>query len=50
LLDGFHAALFVSVAAALLGIAAVGLRRRTGPEIVEDVVPEAETAPEAEAA
>jgi hypothetical protein len=26
------------------------LRRRTGPEIVEDVVPEAETAPEAEAA
>jgi MFS family permease len=50
LLDGFHAALFVSVAAAVLGIAAVGLRRRTRPEVVEEVVAEAEAAPEAEAA
>jgi len=47
LLDGFHAALFVSVFAAVLGIAAVGLRRRTRPEIVEEVVPEAERTAEA---
>jgi hypothetical protein len=50
LLDGFHAALFVSVAAAVLGIAAVGLRRRGPSEIVEEEVGEAEVAPEAEAA
>jgi MFS family permease len=50
LLDGFHAALFVSVFAAVLGIAAVGLRRRARPEIVEEVVGEKEAAPEAEAA
>jgi hypothetical protein len=38
------------VAAAVLGIAAVGLRRRTRPEIVEEPVAEAEATPEAEAA
>ena len=50
LLDGFHAALFVSVAAAVLGIAAVVFRRRGRPEIVDEAVAEAEPAPEAEAA
>jgi EmrB/QacA subfamily drug resistance transporter len=50
LLDGFHAALFVSVIAAVLGIAAVGLRRRARAEVVEEVVAETEAAPEAEAA
>jgi hypothetical protein len=34
----------------VLGIAAVGLRRRARPEVVAEVVGETEAAPEAEAA
>jgi EmrB/QacA subfamily drug resistance transporter len=40
LLDGFHPALIVSVIAASLGVAFVGLRRRARPEAVVEVVPE----------
>jgi hypothetical protein len=40
LLDGFHPALVVSVIAALLGVAFVGLRRRARPEEVIEAVPE----------
>jgi len=50
LLDGFHAALIVSVIAAVLGVAAIGLKwRRTVPAVVETAA-DAEVAPEAEAA
>jgi EmrB/QacA subfamily drug resistance transporter len=50
LLDGFHPALVVSVIAAVLGVAAVGLGRRARPEIAVEVVPESEPQPEVEAA
>jgi hypothetical protein len=50
LLDGFHPALVVSVVAAVLGVAAVGLGRRARPEIAVEVVPESEPQPEVEAA
>jgi EmrB/QacA subfamily drug resistance transporter len=40
LLDGFHPALVVSVIAALLGVAFVGLRRRARPEEIIEAVPE----------
>ena len=51
LLDGFHPALVVSVIAAVLGVAAIGLRwRRTQPQIVADVASELEPQPESEAA
>jgi len=40
LLDGFHPALVVSVIAASLGVAFVGLRRRARPEEVIEAVPE----------
>jgi sugar phosphate permease len=51
LLDGFHAALFVSVIAAILGVTAMatGIRRRPA-EVVEPAGPEGEAQPEAEAA
>ena len=50
LLDGFHSALIVSVIAAVLGVAAIGLKwRRAQPAVVENDA-EAEVAPEAEAA
>jgi EmrB/QacA subfamily drug resistance transporter len=38
LLDGFHPALLVSVVAALLGLAAVGLRRRPVEAVPEEVI------------
>ena len=50
-LDGFHAGIFVSVIAAVLGVAFVGLRRRLRPQEVLDAVPEtAREVVEAEAA
>jgi EmrB/QacA subfamily drug resistance transporter len=49
LLDGFHPALVVSVIAAVVGVAAVGLRRRVRPEVAAEVVPEVEPAPASEA-
>ena len=48
LLDGFHPALVVSVIAAVLGVAAVGSRRRAQPQLADAVA--AEEQPEAEAA
>jgi EmrB/QacA subfamily drug resistance transporter len=50
LLDGFHPALVVSVIAAVLGVAAVGLGRRTEPQIAAGAVAEVEPEAEAEAA
>jgi EmrB/QacA subfamily drug resistance transporter len=44
LLDGFHPALLVSVAAAVLGLAAIGLRRRRAVEQVPEEVIELEEA------
>jgi EmrB/QacA subfamily drug resistance transporter len=50
LLDGFHSALIVPVIAAVLGVAAIGLKwRRAQPAVAENPT-EAEVAPEAEAA
>jgi EmrB/QacA subfamily drug resistance transporter len=48
LLDGFHPALTVSMIAAVLGVAAVGLRRRARPALAD--AGEEQAAPEAEAA
>jgi len=48
LLDGFHAAIYVSLAAAVLGVVAIGLRRRAQAAPV--VEPESELEVEAEAA
>src|SRR5919197_3684214 len=48
LLDGFHPAIVVSVIAAVLGVAAVGSRRRAQPQLADAVA--AEEQPEAEAA
>jgi Major Facilitator Superfamily len=50
LLDGFHPALVVSVIASVLGVTAVGLRRRAQPEVAGEVASEAEEAAEAKAA
>ena len=50
LLQGFHAALVVPVIAAVLGLAAVSLRRRARPATVTELQPDVEAATEAEAA
>jgi hypothetical protein len=47
LLDGFHPALLVSVIASVVGVAAIGLRRRTRPEPVVEEIPEVEVEVEA---
>jgi EmrB/QacA subfamily drug resistance transporter len=47
LLDGFHPALVVSVIAAVLGVAAVGLGRRTQPQVAAEPVGDVEPQPEA---
>src|SRR5262249_18151519 len=44
LLDGFHAALLVSVIVAGRGVAAMGLGRRSQPIVVEEMAPELEEA------
>lgn len=41
LLDGFHPALVVSVIAAVLGVAAIGLGRHTQPQVAAELVAEA---------